>query len=121
MDNVWVGLEERDERGPKGWVLCVSWNASVGNELEILRSSWPLEQKKDAPKHVCEHPFCSGLRDCGFPCPRESIEPEDRRLVEIFGPPLDFVQHALPSSFKAAAPVPMSIFGPLRTTTAVQH
>ena len=123
MDNIWIGLEERDERGPKGRILLCKLERKCGeDELEItaiLKTSRAEEGCSQTA--ICEHPFCNGLRDRGFPCPRKSIKPEDRRLVEIFGPPLDFIQHTLPGSLEAATPVPMPIFGPLRTTAAVQH
>ena len=70
---------------------------------------------------ISEHPFHGGLCDHGFTCPHKSIEPEDWRLVEILGPLLDLVQHVLLGTLEAAAPIPMPVFSPLRTTAAVQH
>jgi len=121
VDNVRIGLEERNERGPKAWVPPRKLERQRGEDkLEvtaILDTSRTEERRSQTA--IDEHPFCDRLCDRGFSCPREPVEPEDRRFVEILCPPLDLVQHALSGTIEATAPTPMPTFGPLRTAAAV--
>jgi hypothetical protein len=122
VDNVWVGSEERDKLGSEGRVLlrkleCQRWE----DELEITAIlDTPRAEVRRSQTTIGKNLFCNRLRDGGFSRPGESVEPEDWRLVEILGPPLDLVQHALPGSPQATAPIPVLISGPVSATATIQ-
>jgi hypothetical protein len=122
VGGVWIGLKERDKLGSEAWVLLRKLERQRGeDELEaaaILNA--PRAEERCSQTAIGEDLFCDRLRDGGFPRPGESVEPEDWRLVEILGPPLDLVQHVLPGSLQATAPISVLISGPVSATTTIQ-
>ena len=122
MDNVRIGLEERDERGTEVWVHLRKLERQCGeDELEVTAIlDTPRAEKRCSQTAAGEDPFCDTLCDCGLPRSGEPIEPEDWRPVEILGPLLDLIQHTLPGLLQATAPISVLVSGPMSATTTVQ-
>ena len=72
----------------------------------------PQAEKRCSQADVGEGSFCDGPHNCGLPRPSESVELENQRPFEIFGPPLDFVQRGF---LQAIASIPVLI-----SKTAIQ-
>ena len=75
------------------------------------------EQKKDAPSS----PLADCLADCRLSSASEPVQPEDRGVVEVFSPWLDFIQDSLPCTTKTAFSISVLIAHPRSTAAAVQH
>ena len=60
---------------------------------------------------VREHPLGDCLSDGGLPCSSESIEPVDRRFVEVACPKFDLVQDGPASPLEATITVAVSVLG----------
>jgi len=53
----------------------------VAAVLEIART-----KEGRSKLSISKDPFAGRLGDCGLASPGEPVQPEDRRLVEVFGP-----------------------------------
>ena len=83
--------------------------------LEIART-----EERGSQQPVGEDPFADRLGDRGFASPGQPVQPEDRRLVKVFGPRLDLVQDAFSRPFEATMAVAMAVLCPLGTTAPVK-
>jgi len=79
MDNIRIGLENRDKRGPEVRILLGKLECQRGeDELEITAILDTPRTKERSPKAaISKGPFCDRLCDRGFSCPGESVKPED--------------------------------------------
>ena len=123
MRDVWIGLEERDERGSEfGVPLCELERQRGEDELEITAIlDAPRAEKRGTQTAVGEQPFCDRLRDRGLSRPSESIEPEDGRPFEILDPALNLIQHTLSSPLETPSPIPMPMSCPMRPMATIQN
>ena len=69
---------------------------------------------------VREHPLGDRLSDGGLPRTSESIEPVDRRFVEVACPKFDFVQDSPAGPLKATSTVAVSVLCPLGVVGVVE-
>lgn len=123
VSNIWVRLEERDENRSKvGVSVCElerksgEYEAEVAAVLEIARAKERCPQQP-----ISEEPLGSGLGNCGFSGPSESVEPVYRRLVKVFGPGFDFVQYGLPCPGEASLAIAVLISCSASTGAGAQY
>ena len=85
VDDVWIGLEERDEGGPEFGVLLCKLKRQCGEDKLQIVAFFNASRAEEwgAQTAVGEQPLRDGLRDCGLSRPGESVEPEDGRLFEV--------------------------------------
>ena len=69
---------------------------------------------------VREHPLGDCLSDGGFPRSGESIEPVDRRFVEVTCPTFDLVQDVSTSPLETTTTVAVSVLGLLSVAGIVE-
>ena len=104
-----------------GWVPSRKLDRQRGEGgLEItavLETSGAEERRSQTV--VSKHSLRERLRDRGFPCTGESVQPEDWRLVEVLAPALGTIQGALSGSL--VAPMAISVLIPnYHLGTAIQ-
>ena len=88
MCNIGIRPEEGHKVGSKvGVSVCQLEGESREYEVEIATVLEVARAKEGRSKAVLgEDTFGNGLSDRRFPCPCKTVQPEDRRLVEVLGP-----------------------------------
>ena len=92
------------------------YEVEVAAVLKVSRT-----EKGCSQETISEDTLGDGLSDRRFPCPGESIKPEDGGLVEVFSPRLDLDQDSLARTPEAASAISMLISGSASTAAAVQY
>ena len=113
VDHVGIRLHKPDEDRPKFGILARELDGKGReDELEVppvLKIPGAEEGCTQAP--LPGHPSRYRLCDGRLPRPRESVQPVDRRFIEVEGPELDLVQDSPASSLQTVVSVPMSMLG----------
>ena len=123
MCNIWIRLKEGDESGSEFWEF-VSQLEGEGGEDEVqvaavLEVAGTEERRSELT--VSKDPLADCLGDRGLAGPGEPVQPEDGRLIEVFGPCLDLVQHSLSCPSETTAAITMTMLRSLCAAAAVQH
>ena len=119
--DIWIRLEEGNEDGSEFMVLVCQLEGEgredeveIAPVLEIART-----EEGGSQQPVGEDPFADRLGDRGLASPSQPVQPEDRRLIEVFGPRLDFAQNAFSGPFEATAAAAVAVLCSLCTTALV--
>ena len=88
MDDVWVGLEERDEMSSKvGMLVCQLESKGREYEVEVATVLGVSRAKEGSSQEaIGERALGDGLSDRRLACPGQPVQPEDGGFVEVFGP-----------------------------------
>ena len=123
MRDVWVRLEEGDEGGSKSWIFVSQLEGEGGeDEVEVAAVSEIARTKERCPQYaVSEDTLANCLGDRGLAGAGQPIQPEDRRLLEVFDPQLHLAQDGLPCTPEAAFALSVLIPRPRSAAAVVQH
>lgn len=123
MGEVFILFKEEEERGPEFRVSPCKLGCQRGEyEPQIPAIVGTTRAEKRGPQTpISEQPLCDCSCYCRLPRPCEPSEPEDRRLIKIFGPLPDLTQHILPRPLKTATPVSVLVPSPMSTRAGLQH
>ena len=67
------------------------------------------------------HTLSDSLSDRRLPCPSETAQSKDGRLLEVLSSRLDLIQDSPPRAPEAASAITMLVHGAASATTAVEH
>ena len=122
MGNSWIRPNQRDEDGSKFGISACELDRKGGkDEVEVAPvQEVPRTEEGGSKLTICEHPLCDRLGDGALPCPGQSVQPIDRRFIEIPCPDFDLVQDSSTGSLQTSFAVAMAILCRLSAAETIE-